>query len=84
MAGGNGKRFVKMSENNKKKNVVDVVKSYIKETQAEAKKVSWPSRQYVFTATLIIIVMVLVLSFVLSFLDYGLTNAILFLTRIRL
>ena len=63
--------------------IVGKIKNYLKETQGEAKKVSWPSRKYVMSATGIIIVMVLVLGVLLTVLDYGFSQAILTLTRIR-
>ncbi|OGC15429.1 preprotein translocase subunit SecE [candidate division WOR-1 bacterium RIFOXYC2_FULL_37_10] len=66
-----------------KKSLVNKIKTYVKETQAEAKKVAWPDRKYVISATSIIIVMVLVLSVILSVLDLGLTQMIISLTRMH-
>ncbi|MBI5701873.1 preprotein translocase subunit SecE [Candidatus Saganbacteria bacterium] len=67
----------------KKVGLVAAVGNYIKETQAEAKKVSWPDRKYIISATVIIVVMVLVLGFALMGIDYGLSQAVLMLTKAR-
>jgi len=72
-----------MSEEKKRVNLINATRTYIKETQSEAKKVSWPSRQYVTTATTIIVVLVIVLSLVLMGLDYGLGQIISTLTKVR-
>lgn len=70
-------------ENEAKPNLISAIGNYIKETQAEAKKVSWPDRKYILSATLIIVIMVLFLGFSLMGIDYGLSHAVLMLTRVR-
>ena len=67
----------------KKLNITDRIKNYLKETQAEAKKVSWPDQRYVYTATSIIVAMVLILAAALMALDYGLGEIIVNLTKAR-
>lgn len=72
-----------MNEDKKKLNIVVGIKKYVRETQIEAKKVAWPNRKYVITASIIIIVMVISLSVVLTMLDYGLGQVITTLTKVR-
>ena len=45
--------------------------SFLDETRQEIRKVSWPTRKYVSSATVIILVIVFVVSFVVSLLDVG-------------
>lgn len=66
-----------------KPGLIKKVSGYIKETQAEAKKVSWPDRSYVIQATVIILVMVIALSFLLMGIDYLLAHGMLFITKVR-
>lgn len=49
----------------------DKILNYLKETQAELKKVVWPDRRYIMTATLIILVLVIVTAFFVMFVDYA-------------
>jgi len=67
----------------KKVGLVDKIKNYLKETQAEMRKVAWPNRKYVWTATSIIVIMVFALAGLLMVVDYGLSRAIVMLTRVR-
>ena len=52
------------------KDVVAKTKSFLKETRAEAVKVIWPDRKYVTAATIIILLIVFVTGFFVTFLDY--------------
>ncbi len=70
-------------EEQKKLGIVERIKNYVKETVSESKKVTWPDRKYVWSATSIIIVMVFVLAGSIMVIDFGLSKAILFLTRAR-
>jgi len=45
--------------------------NYLKETQAELKKVVWPDRRYIISATLIILILVIVTAFFVMFVDYA-------------
>lgn len=62
------------------KDTPNKIVNYIKETRAEAKKVTWPARQYVISATGVILVIVLFLGTVVMLLDMGLSRLMLFLT----
>ena len=52
----------------------DKLLTYIKETQAEMKKVVWPDRKYVVVATTIILILVMLTAFFVMFVDFGLTE----------
>jgi preprotein translocase SecE subunit len=52
------------------KDGISATKTFLKETRAEAKKVIWPGREYVTAATLIILFIVFVTGFFVTFLDY--------------
>jgi len=47
---------------------------YLKETQAEIKKVVWPDRRYVMVATMIVLVLVFLTGFFLMLTDFGLAK----------
>ena len=46
---------------------------FFKETKAELKKVSWPSKEQLFNNTLIIVVFIAIATIILSALDVGFT-----------
>jgi preprotein translocase subunit SecE len=48
----------------------NVVIKYLKETRAELKKVSWPSRQEATNLTLIVIAVTTFMALLLGFIDY--------------
>ncbi len=60
-----------MEAKKKAAGVIDKVTSYLKETEAEAKKVVWPDRKYVIAATTIVIVIVALCSIYVMLLDFG-------------
>ena len=51
--------------------VVKKITSYLKETEAEAKKVVWPDRKYVVAATTIVIAIVALCAVYVMVLDFG-------------
>ncbi|OGC03699.1 preprotein translocase subunit SecE [candidate division WOR-1 bacterium RIFOXYA12_FULL_43_27] len=58
------------------------ITEYLKETQAEVKKVAWPTRQYVVSATIIIIVVSFAIGFFVMFTDLVLAKLILLLNQV--
>ncbi len=48
--------------------------TYLKETLAEMKKVVWPDRRYVWAATAIILVLVILTALFVMVVDFGLTE----------
>ncbi|MBU0579617.1 MAG: preprotein translocase subunit SecE [Candidatus Margulisbacteria bacterium] len=56
--------------------------NFIKQTQAEMKKVTWPTRTEVTSATLIILFILIVLGFMIGFLDVFLAQVIKFLIKV--
>ena len=46
---------------------------FFKETKAELKKVSWPTKEQLFNNTLIIVVFIAIATIILSILDVGFT-----------
>jgi preprotein translocase subunit SecE len=52
----------------------NVVIKYLKETRAELKKVSWPSRQEATNLTLIVIAVTTFMALLLGFIDYIFTK----------
>lgn len=64
-------------------NMIDKIKNYLKETQAEVKKVAWPGQKYVVSATIIILALTLIIGFFVSFLDLAFAKIIMTLSRSR-
>lgn len=58
------------------------ITEYLKETQAEVKKVAWPTRQYVVSATIIILIVSFAIGFFVMFSDLALARFILFLNQV--
>ena len=54
------------------KSILEKIVKFLSESKIEAKKVIWPSRRYVVTATIIVIVVVMILSVFLMFVDASL------------
>ncbi len=65
---------------NKIKEIAEAVKKYLKETEAEAKKVVWPDRRYVTTATVIILVIVALSAVFITLVDVSFVKIFKFLT----
>lgn len=63
------------------KNMFEKLVKFIKETQAETKKVVWPERRYVAVATLIILILVFITGVYVMLVDYGFTKIFGFLMR---
>ena len=59
----------------------DKIQSYLKETVAEMKKVVWPDRRYVTTATVIILILVILTAVFLMVVDFGFTEIFKVLLR---
>jgi preprotein translocase subunit SecE len=59
----------------------DKLLAYLKETQAEMKKVVWPDRKYVTAATTIILFLVMLTGVFVMFVDFGLTEVFKVLLR---
>jgi preprotein translocase subunit SecE len=49
---------------------------FFKEAWQELKKVHWPTRKETYVATLVVVIVVLLISFFLAAVDFGLTRAI--------
>jgi preprotein translocase subunit SecE len=49
---------------------------FLREVKIELKKVTWPSRKQTMGSTLVVIILVMVISFFLGIVDYGLSNLI--------
>ena len=60
---------------------LEKIRSYLKETHGEVKKVAWPGRQYVTAATFIILLICIVMGLGVTLLDWGLAKLILFLNK---
>ena len=60
---------------------VKVAGQFLRESRAELKKVKWPTRKELFASTAMVIVLVLILSFFLGFIDFGLIKIIKNLVR---
>lgn len=56
------------------KNLKGKVLGFLQETLTEMRKVTWPDRKYVTTATIIVLVLVVITALFLMFVDYGLTK----------
>lgn len=56
----------------KKVNLILKIKDYLKETQAEMKKVVWPNRRYVTAAALIVLSIVVILGVLVMSMDFAL------------
>jgi len=63
------------------KDIKGLILNYLKETRAETKKVAWPDRQFVVSATMVILFITFGIAFFTMFLDLGLAQIILFLTK---
>jgi len=63
------------------KDILKKVADYLKETQGEIKKVSWPQRQYVIVATIMVVVIVIVMGLLVTFLDIGISKVVMFITK---
>ncbi len=58
------------------------IASFLKETQTEVKRVTWPDRKYATSATVIIIMLCLIIGFVLSVLDFSFAKLMTYLTKV--
>lgn len=58
-------------ENNKQENIIGKIRKFLKETEAEARKIIWPDKKYVYAATLIVLVIVIISSVFVMIVDFG-------------
>ena len=54
----------------------NVAVQFLREVKTELKKVTWPSRKDTLSATMIVLVTVLIVAFILGVFDYGLSNLV--------
>ena len=59
------------------------IAKFFKETKAELKKVSWPTRKQLINNTLIILAFIIITGVILSVLDIGFNKLIGLLTELR-
>ena len=55
---------------------INIVTQFFRESKSELKKVKWPTRKELLAATVMVIVLVLVVSFYLGLIDFGLIKII--------
>lgn len=58
------------------------IAEFLKETQTEVKRVTWPDKKYATSATAIIIMLCLIIGFVLSVVDLSFAKLITYLTKV--
>ncbi|MCP4049745.1 MAG: preprotein translocase subunit SecE [bacterium] len=75
-----GKKIRKNATQPEKKKLS--VKKYVEETKLELKKVSWPDRQTVIRASLIILVIVISMTLFITIVDLALSKAFVLLKKI--
>ncbi|MGD2099677.1 MAG: preprotein translocase subunit SecE [Desulfobacterales bacterium] len=59
-----------------KRNFIQEAIQFLREVKIELKKVTWPSRKQTIGSTAVVIVLVLIISMFLGFVDIGLSNLI--------
>ena len=60
----------------KVKQILFVIQQFLKESKAELKKVTWPTPRQAIASTSVVIVLVVIVSLVLGFVDFGLAKII--------
>jgi len=58
------------------------IKDFFRESKAELKKVTWPTRKQVWYSTLMVVLLTIVLGIYLGLVDFALTGVLRGLTRI--
>ena len=58
------------------KNFIDKSLQFLREVRVELKKVTWPSRKQTIGSTVVVIILVMIISFFLGLVDFGLSNLI--------
>ena len=53
------------------KNIKSLVLGFVKDINNESKKVVWPGKQYVIAATIIVLIIVVLVSLFITFIDFG-------------
>jgi preprotein translocase subunit SecE len=59
-----------------KKNYIQQAMQFLREVKIELKKVTWPSRKQTIGSTLVVLILVMVISFFLGIVDFGLSNLV--------
>ena len=57
--------------------------SYLKDVKAEANKVVWPSKAYVIAATSIVLIIIMIISVLILFIDFGFSRIFEKLLNVR-
>ena len=60
---------------------LDQVMQFFREVKTELKKVTWPSRSQTVGSTIVVIILVIIVSFFLGIVDYGLGNLVRVIIR---
>ena len=76
------KKDEKKVEKKKKVSIFKRIAQFFRELKAEMKKIVWFGRKQTINSTILVIVSIVVSSLVISMLDYGFSNALMFLGRI--
>jgi preprotein translocase subunit SecE len=63
------------------KRYISIARQFLSDAKVELKKVTWPNRKELLTTTAIVIVLVLIISFFLGIVDFGLVKIIKNLIR---
>ena len=61
--------------------IVDKIKKFLLETTVEGKKVIWPERKFVVTATIVILIIVMLVAMFVMTVDFGLAEIFKVLTQ---
>ncbi|MBI5559966.1 MAG: preprotein translocase subunit SecE [Deltaproteobacteria bacterium] len=60
---------------------IEKIKEFYSEAKAELKKVTWPSRQQTFSATWVVILIVIAIAVFLGFVDFALSGLVKYILR---
>jgi len=58
------------------KQILDVVRQFLKESRTELKKVTWPTPRQAVTSTSVVVVLTIIVSMVLGLVDFGLVKIV--------
>ena len=59
-----------------KDNLLTKTAQFLREVKVELKKVTWPSRKQTIGSTVVVIILVMIISFFLGVVDFGLSNLV--------
>jgi preprotein translocase subunit SecE len=60
----------------KEKQIWFVIQQFLKESRTELKKVTWPTSKQAIASTSVVVVLTVIVSLVLGFIDFGLAKII--------